>query len=171
MAFNSMSSSSAMPTTSAPVVSTHSGDQIFEGVQQSWCPEPDSNRHGPVRVLGILSPESNLSSEHQRAVRRSINEELPHWYRVFLSLTSWLATQATVPALNGHRGKGHRTRRITRLAAPESTFLPTADEICLNNVPHRLDNSGGNESLRAAAMRPGTEVSDRLQRDHGGRKG
>ena len=22
----------------------------------SWCPEPDSNRHGPFRVLGILSP-------------------------------------------------------------------------------------------------------------------
>jgi hypothetical protein len=21
-----------------------------------WCPEPDSNRHGPFRVLGILSP-------------------------------------------------------------------------------------------------------------------
>jgi hypothetical protein len=22
----------------------------------TWCPEPDSNRHGPFRVLGILSP-------------------------------------------------------------------------------------------------------------------
>jgi hypothetical protein len=39
--------------------------------------------------------------------------------------------------------------------------------------PHWRDReitAGGNESLRAAAMRPGNEVSDRPQRDHAGRK-
>jgi hypothetical protein len=29
---------------------------VFVGCRVRWCPEPDSNRHGPFRVLGILSP-------------------------------------------------------------------------------------------------------------------
>src|SRR3989442_10671627 len=26
------------------------------GTSHSWCPEPELNRHGPFRILGILSP-------------------------------------------------------------------------------------------------------------------
>jgi hypothetical protein len=36
------------------------------------CPEPDSNRHGPFRVLGILMLAKLFSSNTQEATNRNI---------------------------------------------------------------------------------------------------
>ena len=120
-----------------------------------WCPEPDSNRRGPFRVLGILSPTISLSTNIHRNLKRGLQGDSRYGVCVclLLNLTRLATAMGTTRAAHFLRlfvnqwKRDHRKPPIKAHAKAETTKTPMEQERSILNSVHGIEDGQAEVSL------------------------